>query len=288
LLLALASLLNAQTPAKPDSTVIHVDAREVDVDVTVTDAKGVPVAGLTKEDFSITDDGKPRAIDSISIAHEYPLISGLPSGTLHLPTRPGVDSAGQTPAVGHSTAIILDEVNTFFESAAEARENVAKLMKKVPADERIALYIISRNQGLLLVQDYTTDHAALLKALNSYIPVGLMPGPIGEQVIPPGLPPLIPAMPPPTEEEKAFKWRENSNAARLSFQKLAEQLAAIPGRKSVFWVTNAFNPWILHLGKEPNSDSLRALDMQKPAWDKTLTQLNEANVAINAWEPSRS
>jgi VWFA-related protein len=188
LFLALAPLLNAQTPAKPDSTVIHVDAREVDVDVTVTDAKAAPISGLTKEDFSITDEGKPRVIDSISVTHEYPLISGLPTGTLHLPTRPGVNSVGETPAVGHSTAIILDEVNTFFESAAEARQNVVKLMKKVPADERIALYVISRNQGLLLVQDYTTDHPALVKALNSYLPVGVHPGPIGEQVMPPDFP----------------------------------------------------------------------------------------------------
>jgi len=35
--------------------VIHVDAREVVLDVTVTDGKGAPVQGLTKDYFSITD-----------------------------------------------------------------------------------------------------------------------------------------------------------------------------------------------------------------------------------------
>ena len=52
--------------------VIRVESREVVVDVTVTDGKGAPVEGLTKDDFSITDEGKPRTISSFTEVQMLP------------------------------------------------------------------------------------------------------------------------------------------------------------------------------------------------------------------------
>jgi hypothetical protein len=63
-------------------------------------------------------------------------------------------------------------------------------------------------------------------------------------------------------------FEENASQARLSLQALAEHLALLPGRKSVYWVTAGF-PARLMKG------------MGQFAWDKTVTALNEANVAVN-------
>ncbi len=57
--------------------------------------------------------------------------------------------------------------------------------------------------------------------------------------------------------------------AALILKALAEHLALVPGRKSVFWITQGFPPGLLR-------------GTQQPAWDKTFTELNEANVAVNA------
>ena len=59
LLFALAAkgFLPAQT-----SPPIRVDVRLVNVFVNVTDANGAPVANLTKDDFTLTEDGHPQAI----------------------------------------------------------------------------------------------------------------------------------------------------------------------------------------------------------------------------------
>ena len=70
LLLAVASVqthAQEQQPApierRDDGTaVIRVESRLVNVAVNVVDAHGAPVAGLTAEDFSITEDGKPQRI----------------------------------------------------------------------------------------------------------------------------------------------------------------------------------------------------------------------------------
>ena len=267
----------AQTPP-----VIHVQTREVDVEVTATDSKGNPVQDLQQQDFKVMDDGKPRVLDGFSVIHEYPPLSATPgaSSPLRLPTN-AADQSG-APRAGHSTAIILDEVNTYFEDAAVARKNVVNLMGKVPPDERIALYVIVRKQGLLLLQDYTTDRDQLKRSLAKHFPQGMRPVDdqpphfYVDQPVPPN--PFKPLMP----VEYLAMWRENDRDARLSLQALADQLAATPGRKTVFWVTNGFHPWTLGLGKPPLPDSPEfALSMEKPAWEKTFTALNNANVAVN-------
>jgi VWFA-related protein len=136
-------------------------------------------------------------------------------------------------------------------------------MKKVPADERIALYVISHNEGLIILQDYTTDHELIVGSLSKRIPRGVGPGPVGlDQPIPPS---VIKA---PSPAERDYLWRMNSEQARLSLQALAEYLAQTPGRKSVFWITQGFPPRFMKGSDEP-------------AWNKTIAALNEGNVAVN-------
>jgi len=42
-----------------------------------------------------------------------------------------------------------------------------RLLDKAPVDESIALYVLVNNQGLTVLQDYTTDRQALLKVLRT-------------------------------------------------------------------------------------------------------------------------
>jgi VWFA-related protein len=274
-------------------SVIHVDSREVVVDVTVTDGKGAPVQGLTKDDFSITDEGKPRTITSFAIASAFAPITGRPT-PLH--PAPEIGAAGDAAAVGHSTAIILDEVNSYFEDAYQARKSVTDVMAKLPADERIALYAIVRHQGLVLFADYTADRDALRHALANHRSGGMRPdvrmrgGKLdatsreggrdlgcsqsfglspaetmgGDQNVPPSDVRMEDAPCP----ELLAAWHQNADEARLSLQTLAGQLTSIAGRKSIFWITEAFPRWLIHGG-----DAF--------AWDKTIHALNEANAAVN-------
>ena len=141
------------------------------------------------------------------------------------------------------------------------------LMRKLKPDERIAIYVIARRLGLVLVQDYTTDHALLLRSLSKYVPRGLAPSPL-EVDSQDTRNPLPPDSRKATPLEKEFIWKQNSEQARLSLQALAEHLSLVPGRKSVYWITQAFPARLMR-------------DMGQFAWDKTTTALNEANVAVN-------
>lgn len=302
-----ASALADPPPANdPPGPTLHAETRVVQIDVVAADSGGRPVVDLTKADFTVVDEGKHRAIDIFSINGGAVRSSAAapPAAPMTRELPPNMFSnrnPGPPNVPAHSTVIVLDQVNAFLEDAAYARDQAMSLMKKLPPDERIALYVIARKEGLALLQDYTTDRALLTRSLKNYAPRGLSPSPPpppttairdgqnagpgagtaaavaafstagGDQPRPPGLPPGRTGL-----EEKLVAWYENSRSARLSLQAFAEQLALVPGRKSVYWVTQAFPSWVM---KEKGMGSPPA--MEKPAWDKTITALNEANVAVN-------
>jgi VWFA-related protein len=288
------------SPALAKAQTLHAETRVVQIDVVVVDSSGKPVEGLTKQDFEVRDEGKPRPIDLFNTTFNSNRIAEAvanapsPSSAPSLPPHIFSNRNPAPPVVsGHSTVLVLDQINAYLEDAAYARGQVLSLMDKVPADEQIALYVISRNLGLVMLQDYTTDRELILRSLGKYIPRGIFPSPppsgskanksgdpspVGntlaqadefakgtDQSHPPGLANTIPA---PTLQEKIAKWEENSRAVQLILKALAEHLALVPGRKSVFWITQGFPPYLLR-------------GTQQPAWDKTLTELNEANVAVN-------
>lgn len=165
-----------------------------------------------------------------------------------------------------------------------ARQGVIELMTKVPSDEKIALYVLQKGDGLGLLQDYTTNRFRLTDAVAHFIPRGLRICAVGIEVpedmnefYRPQSPPKRasgPGGPPPPDASKATPREQSaeiqmtSEAVRLSLQALAERLRLLPGRKSVYWVTRGFPP-------------VQLRDMNKIAWEKTFAALNDANIAVN-------
>ncbi len=56
-------------PAQPEQPIpiFRTDINFVRVDVIVTDRQGNPVHNLTQEDFEVTEDGKPQAIQTFKL-----------------------------------------------------------------------------------------------------------------------------------------------------------------------------------------------------------------------------
>jgi len=70
-ILLLASILIGPLPAQ--ELTLHVDVKLVNVFVNVTDRNGAIVGGLSREDFAITEDGKPQQIAVFERQSELPL-----------------------------------------------------------------------------------------------------------------------------------------------------------------------------------------------------------------------
>lgn len=74
-LCALAVMLLASAPCVRAQTEppIHVNVRLVNVFVNVTDAHGAPVAGLTRQNFALSEDGRPQKITYFERQTDVPL-----------------------------------------------------------------------------------------------------------------------------------------------------------------------------------------------------------------------
>ena len=82
LVAALAVATTAAAQGRNDDPTFFetVDVRVVNVEVVVTDAKGEPIRGLTREDFELTEDGKPVEITnfySVEAAQTVEAVEGI-------------------------------------------------------------------------------------------------------------------------------------------------------------------------------------------------------------------
>lgn len=294
IVLWLATSASADPPVPPVPT-MHADTRVVEIDVIVRDSHGKPLEDLKQSDFTVTDNGKPRPFDIFSVNRDRPNpVDSAPGEQARKPadlpplppnvfTNVGVAAK---PPEGHSTIILLDCINGWFDTFGYARQGVLGLMTRIPADEKIAIYVIQNGDGLGILQDYTTDRARLTGAMAHFIPQGMHPAPPGMSMDGQGLVEAPPhdgppkkalcatCSPPPPDasvaspRERQASLQVGSEAVRLSLQALAERLRQQPGRKSVFWLTEGFPPRQLR-------------DMNQFGWDKTVTALNDANIAVN-------
>jgi VWFA-related protein len=280
---------------------ITSDVRVVEVDVSVRDAQGKPVQGLQAKDFTILDNGKPRPFTifnanggvpemSNSMARSASPVSSTPRPLLPPNTFTNARVTAP-PAEGHSTILLLDGENGWFDTFAHGAQGIEGLMAKVPPDEKIAVYVVAKDLGLIVLQDYSTDRQLLKEKVASFIPRGMKPAvELDPRLMGDGLgmvdnagggaPPRRPAAPknptaaPPVPSplatdprEEAFDMRIASEDLRLSLNALAAKLRKLPGRKSVFWITEGFPP-----------TQLRNMD---DAWNHTIAALNDANIQIN-------
>lgn len=61
------------TPKLDDDEVIKVDSRLIVIPVSITDANGNPILGLTAMDFRVTEENRSQVIDTVSGADKVPL-----------------------------------------------------------------------------------------------------------------------------------------------------------------------------------------------------------------------
>jgi len=194
-----ASTARAQQPSA-DTPTIRVTSRLVFLDVTVLDKKGRPVVkGLTKDDFTITDDKKPQRIFSFE-APEIHVVDA--NATDDNPT-------GKAPV----TIFVLDLLNSKFEDFAYIRYMVRKYLAAQPTRlSSPAELMVVGNNSLEMVQSYTRSKADLLYALD-HVPAAL-----------------------PYKEMNGSFMGERFGQSIDALQQIALQNKGVPGRKNIVWV----------------------------------------------------
>ena len=161
----LAAALAQNNAAQSGSPILKAGVREVLVPVVVTDKSGHYVTDLTRDDFSVFEDGVQQEIVAFSrssVATSVGQPSGLPDG--HAPAiSPGAvrnDSPTQT------YLICLDNLHSSFEDFAQVRKALKKFFaEEEPGDSQYALIVLGWK--VHVVVDSTRDPEAILAAIGS-------------------------------------------------------------------------------------------------------------------------
>jgi VWFA-related protein len=209
LTLLLTLQLAAQSPQPASQTTaptLRVFAREILADVTVTDAQGHPVHGLTQSDFTISEDGNPQSIRSFA---EFG--SGVPTTARRLPKLPPnvYTNYRATPTTGPVNLLLIDSLNVdpavYPTLVAHAQQEVVRYLDTMPAGTQVAIFSLS-STGLHVLQGFTSDVPLLQRAMDANF--------------------LILAADPSTRPDYA---------TLDALDKIAAYVAGIKGRKNLLW-----------------------------------------------------
>lgn len=160
----IALLLTAGVLLAQEQPLVRVDTQMVEVDVVVRDGHG-PVANLTKDDFTIFDEGRQQKVAVFAVRTG----NSAPPGVL--PNQPGAVS---NRANANSTTVLLfDSLNTDDQviiGPPEAPQSFMRLealkyLHTAEKGDQYAVYTLAKN--LRVVEDFTDDIPRVTKAVES-------------------------------------------------------------------------------------------------------------------------
>ena len=254
--------LHSQT-ATPDKgapvTTIKTKVGLVLVDVVVTNNKGDAVTGLRKQDFEISEDGKPQ---TISTFEEH---VGAPLTQIKLPPMPpGVyTNFPVTKTADSVNVLLLDALNTPSRDQTYVHSQMLKYLKTIPPGTRVAIFTLASR--LRMLQGVTTDSSELLAALKS-AQAGPQASPLlpsdaendanqqivdfmiansggpasGAQTMAQAAVDPINAMKQFIADSAVLQTEQRIGITLDALQQVARYLSTVPGRKNVIWFSGSF------------------------------------------------
>ncbi len=163
ILLSIAVLLLAPALIAQVPYIETFDVQLHNLDVVVTDAKGNPVRGLTKNDFVVLENGKPQPITNFSL---YDTSAGKATGANAAAAQETEVVEAVQPPPRHFV-FFIDEI----EVQRNARERLYKRVQEfveAMRDGDVAS-VVRPTMATKVVQDFTGDRAAIERALKTAI-----------------------------------------------------------------------------------------------------------------------
>jgi VWFA-related protein len=206
--------------AQAGAPAVHVTTRIVQVRVTVHDKDGNPVTGLTKDDFTLLDQGQRQQITSFTEQVNRVIVNSAAAAPNQFTNR--FEQGSQPPL----TVVVLDVYNGGHWDMFNCPPNCAvgpmfraveKFIRQMQPQDRVALYVLS-NQ-LYLLQDFTSDPGALQRAALR-----------GKEYI------LGPGAYPPSQTDPI----DMSHHTMDAMHEIADRIARVPGRKNLIWLSHGF------------------------------------------------
>ncbi len=262
----------AQDPTPSQEPRVRVTTRLVLVSVVAHDRRGQPITGLTKDDFTVFDEGQEQTV-SLFTVESLQRESSAPS----LPPNTFSNRYEQTQQFASVTAILLDNLNTRWGDRVFAREQVIKFLRQLQPDDRVALY--SLGTKLRILHNFTSDARPLLRALDRHR--------AGQEVhaeasvveeSDSGDTELDEFLNEQSQKIADFYTQDRVRRTLLALESIANHLSSFPGRKNLVWVSSSFP---FHIGMDEMVEgSTRDRRSFLPEIEKTTRALTNANMAV--------
>jgi len=144
-----------------------IDVSIVNVEVTVTDKKGNPIQGLTKDDFEIYDNGRPQMITNFYEVKGRRIIEQRPDGTVHVEEIKEDALPSEVPErLQRRYVFFVDNLSL----APFNRQPVFAEMKKFVDENLLAgdlAMIVTFNRDIKVRVPFTDDHAFIKQTFDT-------------------------------------------------------------------------------------------------------------------------
>lgn len=205
------------------------------LDVIAEDRKGRIITGLSREQFEVYDEGR---MQRIQVFRNNSIRDSLPVASSATALSPSTQTMSGSPSV---SIILIDSLNTKWTNQAYAKQQLVQFLLQINPDDHIGIYSMGPS-GVHALYEYSRDPVILLAKLKSLASKK-------EQ---------RPAKNPPSAVDigaELDSWLKGDNSDYVSSQlaertateqslrvltALSNQLASIPGRKNVFWISDGF------------------------------------------------
>ena len=172
-LFAPASRSNAQQSSAPQSPqgqeaapTLEINVNRVLVPVVVRDKQGRPIADLTKEDFEVSDNGKPHPVSAFNVEQRGPAEQRADGGAAPPPVSNAAPPSGSTQQ--RFIVFLFDDVHLSVEDLAQVQKAGAEVVDGLSGADIGGVVSISgrTNSGLTRDRNRLRDAIMSLQTHN--------------------------------------------------------------------------------------------------------------------------
>ena len=253
--------------------VFRSSTRLVQVSVVVRDGRNGAVNGLKAEDFQLFENGHEVPVSFFAVRAAAPGSTTADLETLAAKGR--FTNRIQSPGGGGVVAIVFDQLNTSAMDQAYGRQHLIKYLRSIRPDDRVALYALTP-YGMQPLYDFSRDSEGLVQALER-LDRGESPESIGAaQQLPPALLEGLSAFARGALDRMEAHYAYLRGTTTIeAFEAVAKQLAGVPGRKNIVWISGGF-PFTIGEG----GPSGMLFSNLRPETQRAARALNHADTAV--------
>jgi VWFA-related protein len=277
-----------------EETVLRVTTRLVQVSVVAHDRNGNPVRDLGRDDFTLTDNGRPQPIPVFSVQVAEPVESAPDQAERANPLVISSRTLRASEKPIAVTIVLFDALNiSRLDDFLYAKREVVKFLSTQCPGDPVALYSIN-GPRVRVIHDFTDDSGSLVQAAQKLAQSPVMNNALAAPNVSLGLrrdrtAQLAAWLGETSRQDEAARLRVTTEWTVGALADIAHHLRGIPGRKSLLWISDAFPITIgldsdsMHATEHATNQQLYLFSEREKEIGRLLT---EAQVAVYPISPS--